>query len=46
VWLSCNDADWIAERHQLGTGSEAAVQAMRAGLAAMAYQETCHAVDG
>jgi uncharacterized protein (DUF302 family) len=38
TWLSYNDADWIADRHQLGSGSEAAVQAMRAGLAALVHQ--------
>ena len=32
VWLSYNDADWIAERHGLGDASRAAVAAIAAGM--------------
>lgn len=32
VWLSYNDADWIAERHGLGDASRAAVTAIAAGV--------------
>ncbi len=35
VWLTTNDAAWIAERHQLGASSADAVKAMAAGLAAL-----------
>jgi uncharacterized protein (DUF302 family) len=34
VWLTCNDAAWIAQRHGLGPASRQAVQAMAAGVAA------------
>ena len=34
VWLTCNDAAWIAQRHGLGPASAQAVQAVAAGLAA------------
>jgi uncharacterized protein (DUF302 family) len=34
VWLSCNDAAWIGQRHGLGPASAQAVQAMAAGIAA------------
>jgi uncharacterized protein (DUF302 family) len=34
VWLTSNDAAWIAERHGLGPASAEAVKAMAAGLAA------------
>ena len=33
VWLSYNDAGWIAERHGLGPQSAKAVEAMAAGMA-------------
>jgi uncharacterized protein (DUF302 family) len=33
VWLTYNDATWIADRHELGAGSETAVRAIEAGLA-------------
>jgi uncharacterized protein (DUF302 family) len=33
VWLSCNDAHWIAERHGLGDASKQAVEAIAAGMA-------------
>jgi uncharacterized protein (DUF302 family) len=35
VWLSYNDAAWIAQRHALGAESRKAVEAMAAGLAAL-----------
>ena len=34
VWLTCNDAAWIARRHGLGPASAEAVQAIGAGLVA------------
>jgi uncharacterized protein (DUF302 family) len=36
VWLTCNDAAWVARRHGLGAGSGEAVRAIAAGLAAVA----------
>jgi uncharacterized protein (DUF302 family) len=36
VWLTYNNASWIAERHHLGTASGSAVNAIDAGLAAIA----------
>jgi uncharacterized protein (DUF302 family) len=36
TWLTCNDAEWIAERHGLGAGSAHAVRAMRDGTAGLA----------
>jgi len=35
VWLSYNDAAWIAQRHALGAESREAVETMAAGLAAL-----------
>jgi uncharacterized protein (DUF302 family) len=35
VWLTYNDADWIAERHRLGPESSDGVAAIRAGLAGL-----------
>jgi uncharacterized protein (DUF302 family) len=40
VWLTYNDATWIAERHGLGEASEPAVAAMNLGLARLA-QSAC-----
>ena len=40
VWLTYNDPGWIAERHRLGPGSAAAVQAMSNGLAALSAKAT------
>jgi uncharacterized protein (DUF302 family) len=40
VWLTHNDAAWIAQRHGLGQASAQAVQAMAAGLAAAAKAAT------
>ena len=34
VWLTYNDAAWIAQRHGLGAASAAAVQTIAGGLAA------------
>lgn len=45
VWVTYNDAAWIAARHQLGTGTDAAVAAIATGMAAMVRQATGHAVD-
>jgi len=38
VWVTYNDADWIAERHGLGAESEAAVRAVNAGLEKLVHQ--------
>ena len=35
VWLTINEAAWIAERHQLAPGSAAAVKAMADGMAVL-----------
>ncbi|MFA6140368.1 MAG: DUF302 domain-containing protein [Hyphomicrobium sp.] len=35
VWLSYNDAAWIAQRHALGAESRVAVETMAAGLTAL-----------
>jgi uncharacterized protein (DUF302 family) len=35
VWLSYNDAAWIAQRHALGAESKTAVEGMAAGMAAL-----------
>ena len=40
VWLTCNDAEWIARRHGLGAASEAAVKAIAAGTAAVSKAAT------
>jgi uncharacterized protein (DUF302 family) len=40
VWLTCNDAAWIARRHGLGPASAPAVKAIAAGLAAAAKAAT------
>ena len=36
VWLTCNDAEWVAQRHGLGAHSQDAVEAMAKGQAAVA----------
>ena len=33
VWLTYNDAEWVARRHGLGTSSQSAVGALAQGLA-------------
>jgi uncharacterized protein (DUF302 family) len=38
VWLTYNDATWLADRHGLGTGSEIAVRAIGAGLTQLVRQ--------
>jgi uncharacterized protein (DUF302 family) len=38
VWLTYNDAAWLAARHGLGSQSDTAVQAIAAGLAALVGQ--------
>lgn len=40
VWLTYNDAAWLAARHQLGPESEAAVKTIEAGLAAVVHRAT------
>jgi uncharacterized protein (DUF302 family) len=36
VWLTCNDAEWVAQRHGLGAISRNAVEAMAKGQAVVA----------
>ena len=36
VWLTYNEAKWLATRHELGTRSKDAVEAIEEGLAALA----------
>lgn len=38
VWLTYNDARWLADRHGLGPQSTAAVDAMAAGLSSLAEE--------
>jgi uncharacterized protein (DUF302 family) len=40
VWLTNNDARWLAERHGLGPQSTAAVDAIAAGLSMLAVEAT------
>jgi uncharacterized protein (DUF302 family) len=40
VWLTYNEADWIAGRHGLGEASAKAVQAIAAGMAMLAKAAT------
>jgi uncharacterized protein (DUF302 family) len=40
VWLSYNDAAWVAQRHGLGPASAEAVKAIAAGLAAASKAAT------
>lgn len=40
VWLTYNDAAWIAQRHGLGSASAEAVKALNAALAAAAKTAT------
>jgi uncharacterized protein (DUF302 family) len=40
VWLSYDDAGWIAARHGLGAASAQAVKAIEGGLAAVAKAAT------
>jgi uncharacterized protein (DUF302 family) len=40
TWLSYNDPEWIAKRHELGQAVEAPVKAMSAGLRAFADAAT------
>jgi uncharacterized protein (DUF302 family) len=35
VWLTYNEAAWLATRHKLGTSSKDAIEAIEAGLAAV-----------
>jgi len=35
VWLTYNDAAWLSRRHGLGIGSQEAIHAIQAGLAAV-----------
>jgi uncharacterized protein (DUF302 family) len=43
VWLTYNDASWLARRHQLGAGSSAAVAAINAGQTAVILAATTDA---
>jgi uncharacterized protein (DUF302 family) len=38
VWLTYNDATWLADRHGLGAGSETAIRAIEAGLTQLVQQ--------
>jgi uncharacterized protein (DUF302 family) len=38
VWLTYNDATWLADRHGLGAGSETAIRAIEAGLTQLVRQ--------
>jgi uncharacterized protein (DUF302 family) len=40
VWLTYNEVAWLAQRHQLGADSSAAVAALAAGLAAVTQAST------
>jgi uncharacterized protein (DUF302 family) len=40
TWLSYNDPGWLARRHELGDGAEAAVGAMRSLLEALGKSAT------
>jgi uncharacterized protein (DUF302 family) len=40
VWLTYNDAEWLARRHGLGPPSQGAVEALGKGLAAVAEKAT------
>jgi uncharacterized protein (DUF302 family) len=35
TWLSCNDADWLARRHELTTKSDAILKAIAEGMASL-----------
>ncbi|WP_370939192.1 DUF302 domain-containing protein [Amycolatopsis sp. cg13] len=38
VWLTYNDARWLADRHGLGAGSKQALEAIESGLARLVEQ--------
>jgi uncharacterized protein (DUF302 family) len=40
VWLTYNEVAWLAQRHQLGADSSAAVATLDAGLSAVAQSTT------
>jgi len=40
VWLSYNEPSWLAKRHGLAAGTQATVDAMAAGLGALARGAT------
>lgn len=40
VWLTYNEAAWLATRHELGAGSSDAIKAIEAGLATLAWSIT------
>jgi uncharacterized protein (DUF302 family) len=40
VWLTYNNAGWLAARHQLGATSERAVEAIRSGMAELTSAAT------
>jgi uncharacterized protein (DUF302 family) len=40
VWLTYNDASWLAQRHQLGAGSSAAVATINSGQTAVILAAT------
>ena len=42
VWLTYNDAAWIAQRHGLGAQSQAAVEAIAAGMTMLTKSAATH----
>jgi hypothetical protein len=40
VWLTYNEAAWLATRHELGASSKKAIEAIEAGLATLASNIT------
>ena len=40
VWLTYNDATWLAARHELGSGTRGVTEAINTGLATMAEYAT------
>ncbi|MET9262938.1 DUF302 domain-containing protein [Amycolatopsis sp. NPDC004079] len=46
TWLTYNDAEWLAERHGLGPGSVAAVEAVSAGMAGLVRAVVARGADG
>ena len=40
VWLTYNEAAWLATRHELGASSKKAIEAIEAGLATLASSIT------
>ena len=45
VWLTYNDAEWVAQRHGLGAQSHDAVEALAKGLAAVTSKAAAATAD-